>query len=130
MYPLHYANESSFPTHSAFKSLGMLTPTTPAQRPSIIPSELSANDYFQKKNIQLIREVQEYALLTCHLKKENGILKAKVNSLQKLVDDMTGSNRSLRKLLKKKEQQLKELKSTPPKPVPSSPQVLVNASGV
>ena len=64
--------------------------------------------------------------------KKNGVLKAKVNSLQKLVDDMTGSNRSLRKQLKNKEHQPKQLTGSQSKPVPSSPQVqvLVNTSGV
>ena len=90
--------------------------------PSTIPFELYANDYFQKRNVQLIEEVQEYALLTRHLKKENGILMTKIDSLQKLVDDITRS----------KEHQLEEFMNTQPNLVPASPQVqvLVNASRV
>ena len=37
------------------------------------------------------------------IKQENAILKAKVASLQTLVDEVTGTNRSLRKQLKKKD---------------------------
>ena len=70
---------------------------------STIPYEISANDYFQKRKAQVIEEVQEYSFLTQHIKKENVIMKTKVASLQKMVDDMMRSNRILRKKLTKKE---------------------------
>ena len=52
-------------------------------------------------------------------------LKAKVASLQTLVDDITGSNRSLRKQLKKKDKQFEKLISVQQQTAPSLPQVQV-----
>ena len=59
------------------------------------------------------------------IKQENAILKAKVASLQTLVDDITGSNRSLRKQLKKKDKQFEKLISVQQQTAPSPPQVQV-----
>ena len=59
------------------------------------------------------------------VKQENAILKAKVASLQTLVDDITGSNRSLRKQLRKKDKQLEKLINVQQKTAPSPPQVQV-----
>ena len=52
-------------------------------------------------------------------------MKAKVASLQTLVDDITGSNQSLRKQLKKKDKQFEKLISVQQHTPPSSPQVQV-----
>ena len=62
-------------------------------------SEASAQgiDYFRQNNFKLTKKLQEDVRLDRHIKQENVILKAKVASLQTLVDDITGSNRSLRK---------------------------------
>ena len=59
------------------------------------------------------------------IKQENAVLKAKVASLQTLVDDITGSNRSLRKKLRKKNKQLEKLINVKQKIAPSRPQVQV-----
>ena len=59
------------------------------------------------------------------IKQEKAILKAKVASLQTLVDDITGSNRSLRKQLKKKDKQFDKLISVQQQIAPSPPQVQV-----
>ena len=121
--PLHFSNESSLPIHYSFDHLHIPTCTILVPNHSTIPSKISANDYFQKRNAQVIEEVQEYSFLTQHIKKENVIMKTKVASLQNLVDDMTGSNQSLRRQLKKKEKELEEIMNTKPKLVPTSPQV-------
>ena len=57
----------------------------------------------------MIEQLQEYVPLDRHRKHENEILKAKVASLQTLVDDMTDSHISLRKQLRKKEKKLEEI---------------------
>ena len=67
--PLHFANESSLPIHFASNPFHTPTCTIIVLNPSTIPYELSANDYFQKRNVQLTEENQEYALLTRYLKK-------------------------------------------------------------
>ena len=69
------------------------------------PSDVSTQgvDYFRQRNFKLTNKLHEYVRLDRFIKQENAILKAKVASLQTLVDDLTGSNRSLRKQLKKKE---------------------------
>ena len=59
------------------------------------------------------------------IKQENAILKAKVASLQTLVDDITGSNRSLRKQLKNKDKQFDKSLSAQQQTAPSPPQVQV-----
>ena len=59
------------------------------------------------------------------IKQENAILKAKVASLQTLVDEVTGTNRSLRKQLKKKDKQFEQLVSVQQQTAPSPPQVQV-----
>ena len=78
----------------------------------------------------MTKKLQEYVRLDRFIKQENAILKAKVASLQTLVDDITGSNRSLRKQLRKKEKQLEKLISVQQKTAPSPPQeqVLFNTS--
>ena len=59
------------------------------------------------------------------IKQENAILKAKVASLQTLVDEVTGTNRSLRKQLKKKDKQFEQLVNVQQQTASSPPQVQV-----
>ena len=59
------------------------------------------------------------------IKQENAVLKAKVESLQTLVDDITGSNRSLRNQLKKNDKHFEKLISVQQQTTPSPPQVQV-----
>ena len=66
-------------------------------------------EYFWQRNFKLTKKLQEYVRLDRFVKQENAVLKAKVASLQTLVDDITGSNRSLRKKLRKKDKQLEKL---------------------
>ena len=54
-------------------------------------------DCFRQRNFKLTKKLQEYVRLDRFIKQENAILKAKVASLQTLVDEVTGTNRSLRK---------------------------------
>ena len=55
------------------------------------------DEYFRQRNFKLTKQLQEYVRLDRFVKQENAVLKAKVASLQTLVDDITGSNRSLGK---------------------------------
>ena len=71
------------------------------------------------------KKLQEYVRLDRFIKQENVILKAQVDSLQTLVDEVTGSNRSLRKQLKQKDKQFEKLISVQQQPAPSPPQVQV-----
>ena len=73
----------------------------------------------------MTKQLQEYVRLDRFVKQENVVLKAKVASLQTLVDDITGSNRSLRKKLRKKDKQLEKLINVQQKIAPSPPQVQV-----
>ena len=52
-------------------------------------------EYFQQRNLELTKQLQEYVRLDQFVKQANIVLKNKVASLQTLVDDITGSNRSL-----------------------------------
>ena len=70
-------------------------------------------------------QFKEHVRLDRHLKHENEVLKTKVTSLQTFIDNMTISNRSLGKSLKKKEKQLEELVKSQQRPIPSPPQVHV-----
>jgi len=90
-------------------------------------SDVSAQgvEYFRQRNFKLTKQLQEYVRLDRFVKQENAILKAKVASLQTLVDDITGSNRSLRKQLRKKDKQLEKLINVQQKTTPSPPQVQV-----
>ena len=54
-------------------------------------------EYFRQRNFKLTKQLQEYVRLDRFIKQENVVLKDKVASLQTLVDDITGSYRSLRK---------------------------------
>ena len=66
-------------------------------------------EYFRQRKFNLTKQFQEYVRLDRFVKQENTVLKAKVASLQTLVDDITGSNHSLRKQLRKKDKQLEKL---------------------
>jgi hypothetical protein len=55
----------------------------------------------QKENHQLLQQLEERKIIDTHLHHDNVVLKTKFNSLQRLVDEMTKSNRSLREQLKK-----------------------------
>ena len=82
-------------------------------------------EYFRQRNFKLTKQLQEYVRLDRFVKQENTVLKAKVASLQTLVDDITGSNRSLRKQLRKKDKQLEKLINVQQQTTPSPPQVQV-----
>ena len=66
-------------------------------------------EYFQQRNLELTKQLQEHIWLDRFIKQENAVLKTKVASLQTLVDDIPRSNCSLRKQLRKKDKQLEEL---------------------
>jgi septal ring factor EnvC (AmiA/AmiB activator) len=54
----------------------------------------------QKENHQLLQQLEERKTIDTHLHHDNAVLQEKVNSLQRLVDEMTKSNRNLRAQLK------------------------------
>jgi hypothetical protein len=54
----------------------------------------------QKENHKLLQQLEERKTIDAHLHHDISVLQAKVNSLQRLVDEMTKSNCSLRALLK------------------------------
>jgi hypothetical protein len=54
----------------------------------------------QRENHQLLQQLEERKTIDAHLHHDNAVLQEKVNSLQRLVDGMTQSNRSLRAQLK------------------------------
>ena len=47
------------------------------------------DEYFRQRNFKLTKQLQEYVKLDRFFKQENVVLKAKVASLQTLVDDIT-----------------------------------------
>jgi DNA anti-recombination protein RmuC len=54
----------------------------------------------QRENHHLLQQLEERKIIYAHLHHDNAVLQAKFNSLQRLVDGMTQSNRSLRAQLK------------------------------
>jgi hypothetical protein len=54
----------------------------------------------QKENHQLLQQLEERKTIDAHFHHDNEVLQEKVNSLQRLVDEMTKSNPSLRAQLK------------------------------
>jgi hypothetical protein len=50
----------------------------------------------QRETHQLLQQLEERKTIDAHLHHDNAVLQAKVNSLQRLVDEMTQSNHSLR----------------------------------
>jgi hypothetical protein len=59
-----------------------------------------AIEKLQKINYHLLQQLEERKTIDTHLHHDNAVLQAKVNSLQRLVDEMTKSNCSLRAQLK------------------------------
>ena len=55
----------------------------------------------QKENHQLLQQLEERKSIDTHLHHDNAVLQKKINFLQRLVDEMTKSNHSLRAQLKK-----------------------------
>ena len=101
------------PSKSSLKSAKASLSKSGSKSTKSHKSEASAQgiDYFRQKNFKLTKKLQEYVRLDRFIKQENAILKAKVASLQTLVDEVTGTNRSLRKQLKKKDKQFEQLVS-------------------
>ena len=54
----------------------------------------------QQENVQLLQQLEERKTMDRHLHHDNAILQAKVNSLQRLVDEMNKTNHNLRAQLK------------------------------
>ena len=115
------------PSKSSLKSTKASLSKSGSKSAKSHKSEASAQgiDYFRQKNFKLTKKLQEYVRLDRFIKQENAILKAKVASLQTLVDEVIGSNRSLRKQLKKKDKQFEQLVSVQQHTAPSPPQVQV-----
>jgi hypothetical protein len=65
----------------------------------IIDSSLTIEE-LQKENHQLLHQLEERKIIDTHIHHDNAILQTKVSSLQRLVNEMTKSNRSLRAQLK------------------------------
>ena len=103
-------NEPSLPASLSNSSINTAKESPSKSGPKSVKyhrSDASAQgvDYFRRRTFKLTKKLQEYVRLDRFIKQENEILKAKVASLQTLVDDITGSNRSLRKQLKNKDKQ-------------------------
>ena len=114
---------SSFPIHSS-------TSQVLKSDQKFVKSHWSATsaqgvEYFQQRNLDLTKQLQEHIRLDRFIKQKNAVLKTKVTSLQTLVDDITRSNHSLRKQLRKKDKQLKELIKAQQRTTLSPPQVQV-----
>jgi hypothetical protein len=70
-------------------------------KPSFEISNLAPTiEKLQQENDHLLQQLEERKTLDEHLHHDNTILQAKVNSLQRLVDKMTKTNRNLRAQLK------------------------------
>jgi predicted RNase H-like nuclease (RuvC/YqgF family) len=67
---------------------------------SEISDPAPAIEKLQQENFQVLQQLEERKTLDTHLHHDNAILQEKVNSLQRLVDDMTKTNRNLRAQLK------------------------------
>jgi hypothetical protein len=83
-----------------------LTTSLKGPKPSleIIDSAPTIED-IQRENHQLLQQLEERKTIDAHLHHDNVVLQAKVNSLQRLFDGMTQSNRSLRAQLKQHKRQ-------------------------
>jgi regulatory protein YycI of two-component signal transduction system YycFG len=79
----------------------------------------------QQENAQLLRQLEERNTMGRHLHHDNAVLQEKVNSLQRLVDQITDNNRSLRAQLKNRKspktksprQAGEDSKANPPPPL-------------
>jgi hypothetical protein len=67
---------------------------------SKISDHTPTTENLQQENVQLLQQSEERKTMDRHLHHENEILQEKVNSLQRLVDQMTNDNRSLNAQLK------------------------------
>ena len=92
---------SSFPIHSSASQV--LKSDQKFVKSHRLANSAQGVEYFQQRNLDLTKQLQEHIRLDRYIKQENAVLKTKVASLQTLVDDITGSNRSLRKQLRKKD---------------------------
>jgi predicted nuclease with TOPRIM domain len=59
-----------------------------------------AIENLQKENFQLLQQLEDRKTMDTHLHHDNAVLQAKVNSIQRLVEEMTKSNSKLRAQLK------------------------------
>jgi hypothetical protein len=80
----------------------MPSTSTDKPKPSLIEqsNQSPTVEQLQQENAQLIQRLAEHETLDRHLHHDNVVLQAKVNSLQRLVDQMTTTNHSLRMKLK------------------------------
>jgi hypothetical protein len=62
---------------------------------SKITDSVPTIEQLQKENHQLLQQLEERKTIDAHLHHDNAVLQTKVNSLQRLVDEMTKSNRNL-----------------------------------
>jgi hypothetical protein len=67
---------------------------------SEISDPAPAIEKLQQENFQLLQQLEDRKTMDMHLHHDNAVLQAKVNSLQRLVDEMTKSNCNLRAQLK------------------------------
>jgi hypothetical protein len=63
---------------------------------SEITNSAPSIEKLQKENHQLLQQLEERKTIATHLHRDNAVLQAKVKSLQRLVDEMTKSNCSLK----------------------------------
>jgi glutamate mutase epsilon subunit len=59
-----------------------------------------AIEKLQQENFQLLQQLEDSKTLDTHFHHDNSILQEKMNSLQRLIDEMTKTNRNLRAQLK------------------------------
>jgi hypothetical protein len=67
---------------------------------SEISNHTPAIEKLQQENVQLLQQLEERKTMDRHLHHDNAILQVKVNSLQRLVDQMTNDNHTLHAQLK------------------------------
>jgi hypothetical protein len=78
-----------------------LSTSLKASKPSLeIIDSVPTVEQLQKENHKLLQQLEERKTIDIHLHHDNVVLQAKVNSLQRLVDEMTKSNCILRAQLK------------------------------
>jgi hypothetical protein len=67
-----------------------------------------AMEKLQQENFQLLQQLEERKTMDMHLHHDNEILQAKVNSIQRLVNEMTKSNCNLKVQLKQQKRNKKK----------------------
>jgi hypothetical protein len=91
----HVTPTSQMPT--PYPKTDILSTSFKGSKPSSEISNLAPTiEKLQQENDQLLQQLEERKTLDEHIHHENEILQAKVNSLQRLVDQMTNTNRNLR----------------------------------